>query len=81
MKIVWFIRRLVNLECNGSVSAQSHKKPENSEPISKVIKLEDFEKINRRVAVEMTEELSSKNQYLAALTGWLTLYHLVHTRI
>lgn len=83
MKIVWFIRRLVNLECNGSASAKSHKKPETSEPICKVIKLEDFEKINRKMAAKMTENLSQKNQYLAALTGLLTRLNqlLLPTRI
>lgn len=71
MKIIRLIRRFVSLECNGSVSHKSQNHLKKHEPV-KVIKFEDCEKINQRFASDIMEELNAKNQYLAAMAGWLT---------
>lgn len=71
MKIVWFLRVLVNFEGNGSTSCNSLKKCEKK-TVHKVIKFEDCEIINQRFAKEIMEKLSTRNQYLAAMAGKMT---------
>lgn len=69
MKIVW-LRRFVNFKLDKTEENFGDKSAQKKNIFQKVVKFEDFEKINKSLAIENMDTTSSKNQYLAALTGW-----------
>lgn len=77
MKFVWF-RRFVSFKWKrGEIDKGEETFDSGSsgreKVFRKVVKFEDCEKINRSFVLEVMEETSVKNQYVAAVTGLLTL--------